>query len=108
MNPPSGSAPSRARGSSRSEHGRDARRAATLRRHGFRVDDLESDGEGRVEVQFHRVDHCAGGRIDEVSQEILDIVLAEDGEYDGWGAALVEAVEVEKPAIKPMPGPETE
>lgn len=85
-----------------------ARAAATLRRHGFRVDDLESDGEGRVGVQFHRVDHCAGGRIDEVSQEILDIVLAEDGEYDGWGAALVEEVEVEKAGIKPMPGPETE
>ncbi len=66
-----------------------ARASAALRRAGFRVDEMAADGEGRVAVQFHREDMIAGGRADEVSYEILDIVLEEGGEYEGWGAPLV-------------------
>jgi hypothetical protein len=37
-------------------------------------------------LTFHRADVLAGGRPDPFCAEILDIVLPEGGDYDGWGA----------------------
>jgi hypothetical protein len=37
-------------------------------------------------LTFHRADVLAGGRPDQFCAEILDIVLPEGGDYDGWGA----------------------
>jgi hypothetical protein len=37
-------------------------------------------------LTFHRNDALAGGRPDQFCAEILDIVLPEGGDYDGWGA----------------------
>jgi len=70
-----------------------ARASAALRRHGFRVDEMVADDDGRVCVGFHRIDHLVGGRADAVAWEILDIVLEDDGEYDGWGAPIMKMEE---------------
>ncbi len=67
------------------------RAAAALRNAGFRTDALdppENDDEP-WSLQFHRDEPLSGGRPDEFVSEILDVILEEDGEYDGWGASHV-------------------
>jgi len=80
-----------------------ARAAATgLRAAGFRTDAPEranpdedsgsvNEDEERWALQFHRNDHLADGRPNEFCHEILEIILPQEGEYDGWGAAHVSA-----------------
>ena len=66
--------------------------SVALRTAGFEVDDLDppdEDGEPWG-LQFHRVDAVGGGRADEFCAEILDIVLPLEGDYDGWGAPMVQ------------------
>jgi hypothetical protein len=41
------------------------------------------------ELEFHRRDLCDGGRPDEFTVEILDVVLPLEGDYDGWGSVVV-------------------
>ena len=67
------------------------RAAASLLAAGFRCDDVAepSDAGGAWGLQFHRLDALADGRPDEFVAEILDIILDEDGDYDGWGAPHV-------------------
>jgi hypothetical protein len=80
--------------------GRDAAVAAAtqLREHGFETDAPETEAPDDAEeplrfvLRFRRVDHLAEGRIDDVCIEVLDLLLAHDGDYDGWG------VEVRSPA----------
>jgi hypothetical protein len=56
----------------------------------FTIDGLASaDEEGRFELAFHRAETLEEGKPDRFSAEILDIILALDGEYDGWGAPTV-------------------
>lgn len=65
-----------------------ARAAAALRAAGFKTDEIdqpENDDEPWT-LQFHRTEPLSGGRPDEFVSEILDIILEEDGDYDGWGA----------------------
>jgi regulator of RNase E activity RraB len=63
-----------------------AARLATL---GYRVDPVEAPEEdGRWALDFHRDERLDEGRPDGFVTEILDIVLALDGEYDGWGAQI--------------------
>jgi hypothetical protein len=58
----------------------------------FHVDSLgPADEEGRFAVAFHRSETLEEGKPDHFSAEILDIVLALDGEYDGWSAPAVVA-----------------
>lgn len=67
------------------------RAAAALRAKGFTTDDLdppENDDEPWT-LQFHRSEPLSGGRPDEFVSEILDIILEEEGSYDGWGASHV-------------------
>lgn len=40
-------------------------------------------------LRFNREDSLAQGRVDEVCIEILDVVLASEGYYDGWGVRLM-------------------
>ncbi|NOK38363.1 ribonuclease E inhibitor RraB [Corallococcus exercitus] len=40
-------------------------------------------------LDFHRVDTVDEARVDAVSEEILDIVEAHGGTYDGWGCLLL-------------------
>jgi hypothetical protein len=61
----------------------------SLREAGFTTDDIEERDDGRFGLQFHRDDSLADGRPDEFCTEVLDIVLDNDGTYDGWGARLV-------------------
>jgi hypothetical protein len=81
-----------------------ARTAATgLRALGFRTDTPErateeggdgsyqSEDEERWSLQFHRNDHLADGRPNEFCHEILEVILPQEGEYDGWGAPHVSA-----------------
>jgi hypothetical protein len=69
-----------------------ADRAATaLTAAGFLPDPVvapREDGDGWA-LQFHRDDALANGRPDQFCAEILDIVLPEGGDYDGWGAPHV-------------------
>ena len=72
--------------------------AAELGEKGFAIDGLDQDdgdeddaaGEGAEpgpwRVAFSREDPLAGGRADEFTAEILDILLTHQGVYDGWGA----------------------
>jgi hypothetical protein len=69
-----------------------ARAAADeLREKGFTIDDVAQD-EGEADepepwgVAFSREDSLAGGRADEFTAEVLDVVLGREGVYDGWGA----------------------
>jgi hypothetical protein len=56
----------------------------------FDVDSLgPADEEGRFALAFHRSETLEDGKPDRFSAEILDIVMALDGEYDGWGAPSV-------------------
>jgi regulator of RNase E activity RraB len=67
------------------------RASAALTVAGFQCDDLEEPDEDDEPwgLGFHRADALADGRPDEFVSEILDIVLEEDGDYDGWGAPHV-------------------
>jgi hypothetical protein len=72
-------------------NGRKARAAVqALRKRGFRVDPLTPPKRpGAVwRVDFHREDRCDGDRPDQFVFEILQIVLPEGGDYDGWGAPV--------------------
>jgi hypothetical protein len=68
--------------------------AVALRAAGFETDDVDppdpSTGDDEPwGLQFHRTDAVGGHRPDEFCQEILDIILPLDGDYDGWGAPHV-------------------
>jgi regulator of RNase E activity RraB len=67
------------------------RAAAGLIAAGFRCDDVqEPDSDSDAwQLEFHRADTLADNRADEFVSEILDIILDEDGDYDGWGAPHV-------------------
>jgi len=70
------------------------RASAALTVAGFRCDDVErpddpDDEDSGWRVEFHRDDSLAEGRPDEFVAEILDIILEEEGDYDGWGAPHV-------------------
>ncbi|MBL8610174.1 MAG: DUF695 domain-containing protein [Myxococcales bacterium] len=60
-----------------------------LSAHGFHVHAPSKTDDGSLVIEFHREDALAAGRIDEVTQEILEIVLGVDGDYDGWGAPVM-------------------
>lgn len=63
--------------------------ARTLRRRGFRIDELEgSDESGSWALRFHRKERCDGGRPDAFTAEILEAIEPNDGVYDGWGCAV--------------------
>ncbi len=62
--------------------------AARLREHGFTVDEPEQGEHGAWGLQFHRDDHLADGRIDEITGEILELMGDDDGDYDGWGCPV--------------------
>ncbi len=64
--------------------------AAALSKKGFHVHAPKKTEDG-LAIEFHRADALGDGRIDEVTDEILEIVLGEGGDYDGWGAPVVEA-----------------
>lgn len=64
--------------------------AEALRAAGFRTDDVAGpDDDALWSLQFHRADALADGRPDAFVAEILDIVLPQGGDYDGWGAPMV-------------------
>lgn len=56
---------------------------------GFRVDPPRPSEDGGHRLEFHRDEILADGRPDEFVTEVLDVVLALDGDYDGWGAMVV-------------------
>jgi regulator of RNase E activity RraB len=62
--------------------------ATALRAKGFRVE-APTTSDGKTSLSFHRVDSVGEGRIDQISAEVLEIVLAGDGAYDGWGCGVV-------------------
>lgn len=67
------------------------RAGAALRAAGFDTEtaELSDEPERGWSLPFHRVDALSDGRPDEFVCEILDIILDEDGDYDGWGAQRV-------------------
>jgi len=72
------------------DRARAERTAAALRGRGFTVDPLVEPTQGAEwHVGFHREDDLDGGRPEHFCREILEIVLAEQGRYDGWGAPRV-------------------
>jgi hypothetical protein len=61
--------------------------ASALRSAGFTTDELEAAADDRGwGLQFHRADALSDGRPDEFVEEILDVILPLEGDYDGWGA----------------------
>ncbi len=64
-----------------------AHAASALQQKGFRVE-APVTADGRTSLAFHRVDSLADGRIDEISAEVLEIVVAHEGAYDGWGCGV--------------------
>jgi len=66
--------------------------AAAFAKLGYRVDPLREEEEQgdtkRWAVEFHRDDRLDEDRPNEITGEILDIILPLDGEYDGWGAVI--------------------
>ena len=75
--------------------------ASALSKKGFHVHAPKKTEDG-IAIEFHRADSLGDGRIDEVTDEILEIVLGEGGDYDGWGAPVVEA-KAKAPAKKAAP-----
>jgi Regulator of ribonuclease activity B/Family of unknown function (DUF695) len=65
-----------------------AQAAVALTAKGFRVE-APTTSDGRTSLSFHRVDSLADGRIDHISAEVLEIVLASAGDYDGWGCGVM-------------------
>lgn len=53
--------------------------------------DRDALGEqaGNLEIWFSREDALTDGRIDDVCVEILDAVLPEQGDYEGWASPIV-------------------
>jgi regulator of RNase E activity RraB len=62
-----------------------------LRDAGFEVDDPERGEDERWGVSFHREEPLSDGQADAFCIEILDIVLPNGGDYDGWGAPVMAA-----------------
>ena len=61
-----------------------------LRAAGYRTDEPTGpDEDGAWSLEFHREDQLADDEPDRFVEEILDIVLELDGEYDGWGAEMM-------------------
>jgi Family of unknown function (DUF695)/Regulator of ribonuclease activity B len=56
---------------------------------GFRVDEPSKGDDDTWGLQFHRDERLDEDRPTEFTEEILDIVVPLDGDYDGWGAAIV-------------------
>jgi regulator of RNase E activity RraB len=65
------------------------RAAAALHDRGFTVDAPQEREDGSWSLQFHREDALAGGRIDAVTTEILEVIGEDEGAYDGWGCPVV-------------------
>lgn len=62
--------------------------AAALSDRGYDVDAPQEREDGSWSLQFHRDDALAGGRIDAVTSEILEVIGEDDGAYDGWGCPV--------------------
>lgn len=73
--------------------------AKALEKAGFLVDpphrseDDERKSPAVWTVEFHRDDALADGRADAVSLEIMELIDPHDGDYDGWGCAVVAATD---------------
>ncbi|MFP2957862.1 DUF695 domain-containing protein [Myxococcus sp. 1LA] len=67
-----------------------ARAAAQLAKQGFKVaPPREPEApETRWALDFTREDSLAEGRADEVTVEILEVLQAHEGDYDGWGCVV--------------------
>jgi len=69
--------------------------AVRLAKAGFEVDMPLLDAQVPVDedlpwaLRLSREDSLADGRIDEVCIEVLDVILAFEGYYDGWGVRLM-------------------
>lgn len=64
--------------------------AVTLGDAGFRVSNVEQGEDGETfGVQFHREETLDGDKADAFCEEILDLVEPHDGDYDGWGGAVI-------------------
>jgi regulator of RNase E activity RraB len=70
-----------------------ARDAATaLQAAGFDTDEPHRESQGEEPcwaVGFHRDEALEAERMNAVTTEVLDIVLEQEGEYDGWGAEVM-------------------
>lgn len=62
--------------------------AEALREKGFVVDAPGEREDGSWSLHFVREDALGGGRIDEVTTEILGVLGEDDGAYDGWGCPV--------------------
>jgi hypothetical protein len=63
--------------------------ARQLRDLGYRTDEPEPH-DGEVRLGFHREDVLADGAPDTFVEQILDVVLPLGGDYDGWGAPVMQ------------------
>lgn len=60
-------------------------------------DDGDADAAGQWTLTFHREDHLAEGRAEEITREAYSTVRQHDGSYDGW-----EACHVKEPGSAPV------
>jgi regulator of RNase E activity RraB len=67
------------------------RAASALREAGFAVEKPKATDEGNFALTFHDETALADQRIDRRIDQILDILLPLEGDYDGWGCPVVEA-----------------
>jgi regulator of RNase E activity RraB len=60
---------------------------------GFQVDPpRQPDSSAPIwSLAFHREDALSEGRIDAVTADVVELVLAQEGEYDGWGCPVTKA-----------------
>jgi regulator of RNase E activity RraB len=62
--------------------------AAALREAGFAVEEPKSTDQGNFALTFHDETALADQRIDRRIDQILDILLPLEGDYDGWGCPV--------------------
>jgi hypothetical protein len=62
--------------------------SAQLAALGYRVEEPSKGDDDTWGIQFHRDERLDGDRPNEFTQEILDVVVPLDGDYDGWGATI--------------------
>ncbi|GHH03682.1 ribonuclease E inhibitor RraB [Comamonas sp. JC664] len=67
-----------------------SRAAAQLAKQGFKVAPVRAPEPPATQwgLPFTREDSLAEGRADAVTVEILEVLQAHEGDYDGWGCAV--------------------
>ena len=66
-----------------------AQASSALAAAGYRVDPGSEPPPGEPYfLEFHRIERCDGDEPDRFTFEIMDLLQAHEGNYDGWGSLI--------------------